>query len=72
MEIQLEHGPRRGTMTVETRHEEVWLRYLGGKSPNIRLMDALYTFSRTENGKTIFRYRCSREIPERQGINLVH
>lgn len=66
MIVELEHGPRRGPEVVEDLKTELWLRCLGGKSPNIRVMEALYTYSRAENGKTIFRYRRSREIQSPQ------
>lgn len=63
IQIELEGGPQRGTMTVRNRFVEVWLHYLGGKSTNIRCMEALYTFSRVQDGKIIFRYRRSRDFP---------
>ena len=57
----LEGGPRRGTYPVKSLRDELWLRHLCG-TRNIRLGEALYTYSRTVDKKVIFRFRRCRDL----------
>lgn len=64
IEVELEHvgSQIRATVQVENIKDEFWRRGLGGSSKNIRVVEQLYTYSRTEDGVPVFRYRRSREI----------
>lgn len=62
--VELERGPYLGTRHVESIKDELWIKGLGGSMKNIRIMLALYTYSRTEGDKIIFRYRKSIDILE--------
>jgi hypothetical protein len=59
MKVKLENvgSAIRPVIEVRSLKDEVWRRALGGKSPNIRLVDRLYTYSRTEAGVPVFHCR---------------
>jgi hypothetical protein len=65
MQVELEHigSAIRNRAEVASLKDQVWLRRLGGsRSGNVRLVNALYTYSRIDNGVPIFRYRRSEEV----------